>query len=176
MHHPERTAISRAKPSTPIQKLANETDLLQGDVLDYGCGKGADVLFLESKRGLTYAWDPNFLLTTTGYEKIQNSCPWTKPTFDTIVCTYVLNVLPPAERKKVISHVLTLLNPGGKAIFSARGPKDRTAIKGRTYKDGVITQKGTFQRVFSAKQLQSQIPGSSILFDEPGFVSVVISP
>lgn len=179
MHYPQRTAINRGKLSAPLRYLtAYQSIQNTGFVLDFGCGRGGDFFYLEeNKKDLNidpYAWDPNFLLLYhSGCEERKNSCPWVKPSFNTILCTYVLNVLPPDERKQTIQHVQSLLYPGGSAYFTVRGPKDK--ISGKTFEDGVITSKNTFQRLYTAKQLQEEIPGSTIVFNKPNFVTVQIT-
>jgi len=177
MHHPEKTAISRKEPSAPLIDLL-QTDLIQGDVLDYGGGKGIDFLFLEfiKKKIKPHYWDPNFMQTKVGKNSLfvpfetKFEDFYKNKKFDTVLVTYVLNVLPPEERKQVIDHVLSILKPNGVAIFTVRGPKDK--ISGKSHEDGVITKKGTFQRLFSAEQLKTQIPNSEIVLDTGRYVTV----
>jgi hypothetical protein len=47
----KNTAISRTKPSKPI-KLLIKSNQLYGHILDYGCGKGADVQYLNRINGI----------------------------------------------------------------------------------------------------------------------------
>ncbi len=111
-HSPENpnshlTAKERKEPSFPTKKLLAENRIL-GDVLDFGCGKGADLDFLQ-KQGFSVAgFDPYYV----------PKYPDRK--FDTILCNYVLNVLLPEEQAHVLMAVSELLRPSGKAYFSVR--------------------------------------------------------
>ena len=101
------TAKERNAPSLPIRMLYDRK-LLQGRVLDYGCGYGQDGRFLRSKGFDAYDYDPHHAPNTpTG-------------NFDTIVCFYVLNVLFPDEQTEVLMNVSRLLKPTGRAYFAVR--------------------------------------------------------
>lgn len=114
------TAIHRTKASLPARRL-KKLELIKGRVLDYGCGRGADVKFLRAS-----GYDPNqpkFKTRPTGF-------------YDTILCTYVLNVLPESKRRKVIDNILSLLTLNGTAYLTVR----------RDVPDGwTRTRKGTDQ-------------------------------
>jgi 2-polyprenyl-3-methyl-5-hydroxy-6-metoxy-1,4-benzoquinol methylase len=57
--------------------------------------------------------------------------------YDTILCTYVLNVIDdPEVEKQVLDNILNLLKPNGKAYLSVR----------RDIKKEGYTSKGTFQK------------------------------
>lgn len=96
------TAITRNKPSVPARWLfANK--LLKGKCLDYGSGRGTDALIYGMDE-----YDPQF-----------------KPKFptklyDTITCTYVLNIISPEVQSDVISKVVALLKKDGTAYFAVR--------------------------------------------------------
>jgi len=47
-----------------------------------------------------------------------------KGTFDTILCFYVLNVIPADEREEVIKEIGKYLKPKGKVIFAVRTPAE----------------------------------------------------
>jgi 2-polyprenyl-3-methyl-5-hydroxy-6-metoxy-1,4-benzoquinol methylase len=100
---PHRTAISRIGLSAPARTL-RELGLLKGRVLDYGCGRGGDADRLDCER-----WDP-----------------WWWPAmpegkFDTILCTYVLNVLPADEEEDILEDIRDRLRAhGGKAYVTVR--------------------------------------------------------
>ena len=80
------TAKERNTPSLPIRMLYDRK-LIQGRVLDYGCGFGQDVRFLRAKGFDAYGYDPHHAPDLpTG-------------TFDTIVCFYVLNVFLTSKRR-----------------------------------------------------------------------------
>ena len=99
------TAKDRARISLPARILL-ERNLLHGDVLDFGCGLGRDVQSLKANGIAVTAYDPYY---APGF-------PLQK--FDTILCSYVLNVLLPEEQADVLMDVSYLLKPGGKAYFT----------------------------------------------------------
>lgn len=121
------TAIDRTKLSSPAQFLVDK-NLLQGRILDFGCGMGNDVKILQT-RGLNI----------TGYD------PHYSPTypdgkFDTIFCCYVLNVLMHEEQANVLMNIAHLLKPGGKAYYSVR--RD---LKKEGFREHYIHKKPTYQ-------------------------------
>lgn len=98
-----KTAIRRKAMSAPA-KLLQSKGLIKGRVLDYGCGHGYDATALGAD----------------GYD------PFWKPTepqglYDTILCTYVLNVIEDVEeRRRVLDRIKNLLAPNGNAYVSVR--------------------------------------------------------
>jgi hypothetical protein len=110
-----RTAITRRGLSGPARWLL-EADLLRGRILDYGCGRGGDADRLRCSR-----WDPHW------------SPRMPRGTFDTVLCTYVLNVLPKSEEASVLAAVQALLlRPMGTAFVSVRRDVPREGI----FRDG----------------------------------------
>ncbi len=101
------TAKERQGPSYPVRKLFH-SGLLVGRVLDFGCGRGSDVAFLQGHDLDVCGFDP--------YYAPEN--PSGK--FDTILCNYVLNVLLPEEQSHVLMAVSELLRPTGRAYFAVR--------------------------------------------------------
>jgi diadenosine tetraphosphate (Ap4A) HIT family hydrolase len=101
------TAKEREKLSYPSRILINE-NLIEGKVLDFGCGHGKDVEELKGKGLDIKGYDPHY----------QPDYPTEK--FDTILCHYVLNVIQKQEQAKVLFEISRLLKFGGKAYFSVR--------------------------------------------------------
>jgi len=102
-----KTATTRSKLSSAAQYLV-DNDLLQGECLDFGCGKG---------------WDCNEL-QIDGYD------PYYRPhdgiefkLYDTIMCNFVLNVLQKPMRDKVILDIQQHLAVGGIAYIAVRNDK-----------------------------------------------------
>jgi ATP adenylyltransferase len=89
-------------PSKPSRLLVHNK-LTVGDVLDYGCGKGRDAD--------AFGWDK--------FDPYFHNVELTKQ-YDTIVCNYVLNVVPLDEEKEVLKKISDALKPNGKAYLSVR--------------------------------------------------------
>lgn len=106
-HYPQLTAKPREGPSFPTKWLL-ERNYLKGEVLDFGSGYGADGAFLRNQGLRVSEYDPY-------YQKEYPTGP-----FDTIICQYVLNVLPPLDQSEVIMQVSELLKPEGVAYFAVR--------------------------------------------------------
>lgn len=125
------TAKERHKMSYPVRVLF-EKNLLNGRVLDFGCGYGKDVEELEKKGVNIVGYDP-FYFKTYPQEK-----------FDTIICVYVLNVLLPQAQAIVLFEISQLLKIGGKAYFVVRrdvaypGFRMHKIHKKKTYQCNVI--------------------------------------
>lgn len=108
-HKSHLTAIARKTLPTPVKWLL-EDDRIHGKVLDFGCGKC-------------------FKINPSGWD---NYDPYFQPdgikqkTYDTILCTYVLCVLPRKERLDVITQIKELLDPEfGHAYISVRNDRPK---------------------------------------------------
>ena len=121
------TAKERDRASFPLRWL-EERNLIQGRVLDYGCGYGADVRYLQKKGYETIGYDPHYFPDEPGQE------------YDTIFCGYVLNVLFPEQQAEVLMQVAERLKFGGTAYFAVR--RDVRFEGFRTHK---VHKKPTFQ-------------------------------
>jgi len=117
-----RTAIARRGVSAPCRWLAEQGRIV-GVPLDWGCGKGADMRYLQCE----------------GYD------PYHRPKlpvgilgkFDTILCTYVLNVIPSAgDRERILQNAMARLQSGGWLYVTVRA--DRKNLNGPT-------KRGTWQ-------------------------------
>lgn len=125
--YPHYTAIDRKEASFPTRFLLGK-GLVQGRVLDFGCGKMADLKHLQRQGVEVVGFDPHYLNE------------WPAGTFDTILCHYVLNVLLPVEQAYVLMSVAELLKPGGTAYFTVR--RD---LKREGFRDHHIYQVPTYQ-------------------------------
>jgi diadenosine tetraphosphate (Ap4A) HIT family hydrolase len=101
------TAKERENLSFPAKILFNK-NLLQGDVLDFGCGFGNDVKLLKAKG-----------IHIEGYDKYYLP-EYPNKKFDTIICFYVLNVLMPEEQATVLMELSQLIKPSGKVYIAVR--------------------------------------------------------
>jgi len=124
------TAIHRNKISAPANYLLS-SDMLKGNILDYGCGIGKDVEDLRAAGLAILGYDPN----QTKWS-IKNTVAWGKK-YDTILCTYVLNVVDEPTRNEIVLKIRSLLAKNGTAYVSVR----------RDIKEDFVTKKGTEQYV-----------------------------
>ena len=135
------TAIERIHLSFPAQNLLNQ-NLLQGKILDFGCGLGNDVKLLRQKGFDITGYDPYY------------SPQYPTDKFDTIICFYVLNVLFHEEQANVLMDVSHLLKPGGKAYYAVR--RD---LKTEGFREHYIHKKPTYQCIV-------KLPFKSIHLDD----------
>ena len=101
------TVKERMQASFPARYLFR-AGLICGRVLDFGCGLGADVVFLRQKGFDITGYDPHYAPDPP------------EGKFNTILCLYVLNVLLPEEQAHVLMAVSELLQPDGRAYFAVR--------------------------------------------------------
>ena len=102
------TAIKRTKASAPLAFLLGE-GLILGKVLDYGCGRGFDGNHLIS---LGY--------TTTMFDPYWNNINIRNSKYDTILSTYVLNVVKKEKEDLFLSKIKKHLRKNGSAYISVR--------------------------------------------------------
>ncbi len=121
------TAIEREYLSFPARFLL-KNKLLQGKILDFGCGFGNDVKLLKKQDFEIIGYDPHYFPQ------------YPQDKFDTIICFYVLNVLFRNEQEKIIIEISQLLKPEGKAYFAVR--RD---IKKEGFRIHYVHEKPTYQ-------------------------------
>lgn len=94
-HCSHLTAIHRTSLPAPVKWLL-KNDLINGKVLDFGCGRCKDINPIQ--------WD--------SYDPFYNPCDSiiNKRKYETILCTYVLCVLPRQDRLAVLKRIQRLLN------------------------------------------------------------------
>lgn len=102
------TAIKRSSLSAPV-RLLKERDLLQGHILDYGCGRGDDAKSLTDDGYSVNSFDPHW-----------NPDGIRADSYDTIYCNYVLNVLREEDESAVLLKIRDLLSDKGTAYISVR--------------------------------------------------------
>lgn len=97
------TAIARKALPVPTRWLISK-GLTKGNVLDYGCGKCANLNPVDWNN-----YDPHYAPIDLANCK-----------FDTVICNYVLNTLPENEQAKVLKQIGLLLADNGVAYVSVR--------------------------------------------------------
>lgn len=125
--HSHLTVKERVRESLPIRHLLKQ-GLINGRVLDFGCGLGVDVNFLRRKGYNVTGYDPHYA----------PEIPQGK--FDTIICLYVLNVLLPEEQSHVLMAVSELLHPTGSAYFAVRRDIQRNGFRHHVKHDTNVYQ------------------------------------
>jgi len=156
---PKATAIRRLELSRPI-KLAMGEGLVTPErtFFDYGCGLGDDVQRLR-KLGITAdGWDPGHRPDADLREA------------SVVNLGFVLNVLATeGERRAVLKRAWSLA--GDVLVVSARLSHDRRDLEGTDHRDGIVTNKGTFQKFFEQTELRSLLQetlGTEVLSAAPG--------
>jgi diadenosine tetraphosphate (Ap4A) HIT family hydrolase len=138
------TVKDRTWPSYPTKQLWNRK-LIQGRVLDFGCGLGTDVKFLQENGVDVVGYDPHY------------APEYPTGRFDTILCHYVLNVLLPEEQAHVLMAVSELLQPKGRAYFTVRRDIKRSGFRTHTKQNCKVYQCKVmlpYQSVISAEHCE----------------------
>lgn len=157
----ERTAISRAALSMPArQSLLDGVLRAELSVLDYGSGRGQDVVRLGSMGFKASGWDPYYAEDRTPQPA------------DVVLLIYVLNVIESAEeRATALRHAWSLSR--GTLVVSSRLHWERRRISGRELDDGILTNRGTFQHLFEPGELRRYVEdhtGARCVAGAPGVV------
>ena len=142
------TAVDRDKLSTPMQSLGRH-GYLDGDysILDYGCGKGHDVLELEAHGLDVIGWDPAYRPDSS------------KRPSDIVNLGFVINVIEDRnERAQALRNAYSLAKQF--LVVSVMLGGEATTQKFTPYKDGVVTSRGTFQKYFTQSELRDFIETS----------------
>jgi len=153
-----RTAIARRKPSLPLRLVIDRLSKTD-KILDYGCGRGFDVEYLKSLGYDAQGYDPYF-------SKYNHPELLTPDTYDVVLNFYVLNIVLPEDRHKILENIKRILKTGGVAYIAVRDKSEK--IVGLPFSDGVITITGTFQKTFSVDELEDLL---SQHFDDVNIIS-----
>ena len=155
-----KTAIARRGPSAPATMLTPFIERVLAEsartpsaraVLDYGCGRGADVEYFRSLGIDAVGYDPHvpfgFAESPTGL-------------FMVVTLIFVLNVLPTVEaRLEVMRGAAARLAPDGVLIVATRSSaavRSEAARSGwRAWGDGFVSHegRGTFQHGMDTEEL-----------------------
>jgi hypothetical protein len=156
-----KTAIPRRRRSAPanvccplIKRWIDlaPVDAQFGDLLDYGCGTGADV---RHYRNLGLDAEGYDIHRPFGYADLP------RRQFRVVTLIYVLNVLPTVrERLEVLRRAAEFLAPAGRMVVAARSAsaiRDAARRGGwRAWNDGFVSDEGrlTFQHGMHGEEIQ----------------------
>ena len=158
-----KTALSRDKLSLPLFLMA-QRGYLDGkySILDYGCGKGDDLRELEEHNIECIGWDPAHRPDTD----IEMS--------DIVNLGYVINVIEDKEeRSETLMRAYEYANKI--LVISAMLGNESIFERFKPYKDGVITNRNTFQKYYMQGELRNYIQstlGNDSIALAPGVFAV----
>ena len=135
------TALSRSNLSAPIQCLARY-GFLDGShsVFDYGCGKGDDVRNLAANNIVADGWDPHY----SADQPIKAA--------DIVNLGFVINVIE--NYRERIDALASAYDLAKKVLVVAVMLVNQNTFKGKSFSDGVITQRNTFQKYYTQTELK----------------------
>jgi DNA phosphorothioation-associated putative methyltransferase len=164
----DQTAIRRGDFSRPVKCLLRDC-LVDPSVsfFDYGCGRGEDVELLTAQEIVCGGWDPAYRPESPRHEA------------DVVNLGYVINVIEdPDERAATLRQAWELcrrlLVASAQVMMTGRG---KTPVE---FGDGVLTGRGTFQKIFEQGELKAYLeaqldteaipaaPGVFYLFKDEG--------
>lgn len=139
----EKTAIARYRYSRPVMLAVSHALIGTGTtVFDYGCGRGEDLRYLQSVGIDAKGWDPHFSPATS-----------IEPA-DLVNLGYVLNVIEdPEERRKTLQRAYEL----AKRVLMVAVRVDRALEMAPHFSDGVLTQIGSFQKLYSQGEFKEYL-------------------
>jgi len=121
------TAIGRKDLPAPTKWLWKNS-LLTGKILDFGCGRCHEI---NNRHFKADGFDPYF-----GFDQTDTAAVLMRQ-YDTIICNYVLCVIPRNERYIVLRTIQSLLSPKGIAYITVRNDRPRQGWG--------VSSKGTYQ-------------------------------
>src|ERR1700747_1266339 len=140
-----KTAIRRGDFSRPVKCLLRDGLIgKSATFFDYGCGRGEDLELLASEGFTCCGWDPSFRPDSPRQES------------DIVNLGYVINVIEqPEERAETLRQAWELcrqvLVVSAQVLMAGRGKEPVE------FGDGVLTNRGTFQKFFEQSELKSYL-------------------
>jgi DNA phosphorothioation-associated putative methyltransferase len=139
-----RTALTRYSFSAPVQALLRHGLLDDGVALfDYGCGRGDDIRGLQENGFSASGWDPHF----APHEQ-------RKPA-RVVNLGFVINVIENFDERVGALRGAFDLTEGVLSVSAMLASS--SPIQGRPFKDGYVSQRGTFQKYYSQAELRDFI-------------------
>ena len=142
-----RTALNRFGFSAPIQCLSRH-GFLDGryGLFDYGCGHGDDVRGLRENNLTASGWDPYFAPD----EPVQSA--------DLVNLGFVINVIEDFdERLEALTRAWSLAST---LLVVSVMLANQNDARGERFRDGVKTQRGTFQKYYTQTEIKAFIEGA----------------
>ncbi|OBU13852.1 hypothetical protein AYY19_07105 [Photobacterium aquimaris] len=140
-----KTAIVRHDLSAPMKTLV-KNGYLNGEysIFDYGCGRGDDLRELEAHGVDAIGWDPNF--------QPDND----KTPSDIVNLGFVLNVIEDQDER--LAALLSAWElTASLLVVSVMLANDSYIAQFKSYKDGVITSRNTFQKYYAQSEIKAYI-------------------
>lgn len=133
----------RYRYSRPVMLALSHALIAPGtSVFDFGCGRGEDLRYLQSVGIEAAGWDPHFSPDAA----IESA--------DFVNLGYVLNVIEdPAERRQTLERAFAL----AKRVLMIAVRVDRSLETASQFSDGVITQIGSFQKLYSQGEFKEYL-------------------
>ena len=163
----QRTALQRRELSSPMQHLL-ALGFLDGtrSVFDYGCGQGDDVRLLAAMNVNAAGWDPVFRPDDPRIPA------------DIVNIGFVINVIEDAdERREALQKAFSLARQV--LVVSVMLGYQSKRARFAEYRDGVVTQRNTFQKYYAQDEFRSYLettldanaipvaPGICLVFRQP---------
>ncbi|CAH7404888.1 conserved hypothetical protein [Vibrio chagasii] len=143
-----KTALVRHELSAPMKTLVKH-GYLEGSysIFDYGCGRGDDLRELEAHGLDVLGWDPNF---QPDNDKVNSSI---------VNLGFVLNVIEDQdERLEALLGAWELADKF--LVVSVMLANENYIAQFKSYKDGVITSRNTFQKYYAQSEIKAYIERS----------------
>ncbi|MEY6434077.1 DNA phosphorothioation-associated putative methyltransferase [Thioalkalicoccus limnaeus] len=136
-----RTAMARGGFSAPIQTLARN-GLLDGShsLFDYGCGRGDDLRGLRENGIDARGWDPYYAPDETIVDA------------DIVNLGFVINVIEDFDER--IEALLRAWSLARTLLVVSVMLANQNDPRGERFRDGVMTQRGTFQKYFTQAEIK----------------------
>jgi SAM-dependent methyltransferase len=170
-----RTTYYINTPTKATRKIIKEFPPMK--ILDYGAGTGRNAFFLAKNGFKVKAYDP-FPKNKKYYFPIISDDKILKEEYDLILCTFVLNVLPPEYREMAINTIRSIKSKY--VIIEVRSEKAIQDAMKKTwlaFQGGYATggKKATFQKGFKIEELLKMKLGlgSKKWVDDRSAVSVI---
>ena len=149
------TALNHTKQtSQPVRYLCQEGLVSEKTVLHLGTGMdrfAGDALIKAGCRNVT-DYDPNFCPDPSVLDR----------QYDIVMAHYVINILPPADRRQVYRLIAKTLRDGGNSYLTVQGlwPVEHKYEIIRPIEDGYLIRTGyntTFRKGYSSEELLKEI-------------------